>query len=272
MLVSPRTELTPLAAKGQISLDIQTHAPDAAGVLEARSAMVKNSPHSTRWLLQPALAWAAAIVLLSTFGHLGSEIGEGETAGFDQSCLLVAQALRASHAWLSPTMRDLSGLGSTVVLTLATVAACAYLTLTGARRTALLMGLSVASASVTMSLLKSGFGRARPPVEFAEFAATGLSFPSGHSSMSAVVFLTLAMLLARTHDRLAERAFILATGILLAILVGISRVALGVHWATDVLGGWAFGAAWTTAWWLVARHFDHGGPPGTPAAAADAYR
>lgn len=218
--------------------------------------MPKNPPHSSRWLLQPALAWGAAIALFAAFGHLGSEIGEGETAGFDQRLLLAAQALRTAHAWISPTMRDLSGLGSTIVLTLATVAACGYLALTRAWRTALLMALSVASATATMSWLKSAFGRARPPVEFAEYAASGLSFPSGHSSMSAVVFLTLAMLLARTHERLSERVFILSTGLLLAVLVGLSRVALGVHWATDVLGGWAFGAAWTTAWWLVARHLD----------------
>jgi undecaprenyl-diphosphatase len=80
-----------------------------------------------------------------------------------------------------------------------------------------------------------------------------MSFPSGHASMSAIVFLTLGALLANTRGRWVERVFILATAAIATFLVGVSRVALGVHWATDVLAGWALGTGWATAWLLVAH-------------------
>jgi undecaprenyl-diphosphatase len=73
--------------------------------------------------------------------------------------------------------------------------------------------------------------------------------------MSAIAFLTMGALIAATRRRTRERIYILLVAGLLTLLVGISRVALGVHWATDVMGGWAFGAAWAVVWLLVARVF-----------------
>ena len=87
----------------------------------------------------------------------------------------------------------------------------------------------------------------------AEFSVPSLSFPSGHASMAAIVFLTLGALLASTRTSRIERVYLLSTAATFAVLIGLSRVLLGVHWATDVLGGWAFGAAWAMAWLLVAR-------------------
>ncbi|MEZ5701041.1 MAG: phosphatase PAP2 family protein [Burkholderiaceae bacterium] len=87
----------------------------------------------------------------------------------------------------------------------------------------------------------------------AELTATGLSFPSGHTSMSAIVFLTIGALIAVTHQRAGERAYIVLAACLLTVLVGVSRIALGVHWTTDVIGGWAFGSAWAVVWLQVAR-------------------
>ena len=104
-----------------------------------------------------------------------------------------------------------------------------------------------------MLLLKAGFARVRPDVAFAQLVADGPSFPSGHSSMSAVVFLTLGALVARMHRRRRERAYVMGFAIVLTLLVGISRAVMGVHWATDVVGGWALGVAWATACLLVLR-------------------
>lgn len=208
-----------------------------------------------RWLALPISTWSAAVILLLLFAHLGGEIGEGETLGFDSRCLEAAQALRATWPWLGSAMRDWSGVGSTVVLSFVTITACGYLGLAGAWRVAVVMALSALSAAVVVALLKSAFARTRPEPAFAEYVATGLSFPSGHTSMSTVVFLTLAMLLARSCSRAKERVYVIGTGAALAALVGVSRAALGVHWATDVIGGWAFGIAWATAWWLVANRF-----------------
>ena len=166
-----------------------------------------------------------------------SEVMEGDTRSFDLYLLQGAQSLRASQPWLAEVMRDFSGLGSTAAMTLFTVITVGYLALISARPTALLVAASVISGAIFMRLLKAAFGRLRPDASFAELVAPGWSFPSGHASMSAIVFLTLGTLIASTRSRVPERLYILAAAALMALLVGISRILLGVHWATDVLGG-----------------------------------
>lgn len=210
-------------------------------------------PDRYRSLLKPLLMGLGVVLLVLTFAQLGAEITEGDTRGFDTFLLRSAQSLRIGHPWLAEVMRDLSGLGSTTVLTLFTLATVGYLALVSARMMAFLVAASVISGSALVSVLKAAFGRLRPDAAYAELAAPGLSFPSGHASMAAVVFLTLGALIASTRSRLTERIYILATASVMTLLVGVSRVALGVHWATDVLGGWAFGAAWAMAWLLLAR-------------------
>jgi undecaprenyl-diphosphatase len=195
----------------------------------------------------------AVLLLLLAFVVGGAEVMEGDTHSFDLYLLQGAQAVRAGHPWLSAIMRDFSALGSTAVMTLFTVVTVGYLALVSARVTALLVATSVITGAFFVQFLKAGFGRLRPDVGFADLVATGLSFPSGHASMSAIVFLTLGALIARSRSRVPERLYVLAAAALLALLVGISRVLLGVHWASDVLGGWAFGAAWAMAWLLLAR-------------------
>ena len=71
--------------------------------------------------------------------------------------------------------------------------------------------------------------------------------------MSAVAYLTLGALLARSHERRAVKVFFLVTAALLGFMVGLSRVYLGVHWPTDVLAGWTAGAVWALLCWTVAR-------------------
>ncbi|MCJ0764964.1 phosphatase PAP2 family protein [Variovorax terrae] len=213
-----------------------------------------QDPDHYRPLIRPLLAGLAALLLAVVFILLADEVTEGDTRGFDTSLLYAAQALRADHPWVAEVMRDLSGLGSTVVLTVFTVAACGYLALVGARMVSALVAMSILSAAALVSLFKTLFGQLRPGAAFAEFLASGLSFPSGHASMSAVVFLTFGALLASRHSRPRERWYILGAATGLTLLVGLSRVALGVHWASDVLGGWAFGTAWAVMWLLVARH------------------
>ena len=82
-----------------------------------------------------------------------------------------------------------------------------------------------------------------------------LSFPSGHAMQSAVVYLTLGALLARTNPPRVVRFYVMMIAILLTILVGVSRVFLGVHWPTDMLAGWCAGALWSAACSLFAARF-----------------
>lgn len=81
----------------------------------------------------------------------------------------------------------------------------------------------------------------------------GLRFPSEHASFSAVVFLTVGALVASTRSRMSERTYVLGAAALMTFLVGASRVALGVHLTTNVVGGWALKAVWASVWLLVAR-------------------
>ena len=193
------------------------------------------------------------LTLAVVFAVLGGEVTEGDTKAFDLTLLAAARSSRVAHPWLSSVMRDLSGLGSPTVLTLVTVSAVGYLALAKARSTAFLLAASAITGSALVSILKGSYGRLRPDPAFADFVATGLSFPSGHATSSAVVYLTLGALFASTRARMTERAYILGIAAVVAALVGISRIALGVHWATDVLGGWAIGAAWAMLWLMVAN-------------------
>jgi undecaprenyl-diphosphatase len=204
-------------------------------------------------LFVPLLGGLLVALLAWGFIEISDEVLDGDTHQFDLMLLHAAQGLRATHSGLTVVMRDFSGLGSAAVLTLFTSMTVGYLLLTSKRLMALLVAAAVISGALGIRWLKLGFGRARPDPEFAELVAPGLSFPSGHAGLSAIVFLTLGALLASTRIQAIERVYILGTAALMTVLVGISRIALGVHWATDVLAGWAFGAGWALGWVLLAR-------------------
>jgi undecaprenyl-diphosphatase len=190
------------------------------------------------------------------FVELAAEVVEGGTEALDRALLL---ALRdpddhlepRGPAWLEEMMRDFTALGGVGVLTLLTIMAAGYLLLTGKRRAALDVVVSIAGGIVLSSLIKAGFDRPRPDLVPYGSQVYTASFPSGHSMMAAVVYLTLGALIARLRASVRVKAFVLSFSVLLTVLVGISRVYLGVHWPTDVLGGWAMGAAWALLCWLV---------------------
>ena len=223
----------------------------------------RHQPLQRPLLVGLAVGFAAALFGLA-FAELAGEVAEGDTRSFDTALLHFAQSLPGAHPWAMDVMRDLSSLGSTTALTLLTVFSVGFLLIVQARRTAVLVLASVVSGLVVVSVFKTVFGRLRPDPSFAHVMVTGLSFPSGHASMSAIVFLTLGALIASTRSRMAERSFILAAAVLSTVLVGVSRVALGVHWATDVLGGWAFGAGWALVWLLLDRWLGNRSAPAIP--------
>jgi undecaprenyl-diphosphatase len=206
-------------------------------------------------LLLAAIALAAASLVL--FGQLTDEVLEGETHAFDETVLL---ALRSSADpsdpigpdWLEEQIRDVTALGSLGVLTLVSLAAVGFLILQGKRRTALLVVAAVGGGMLVSTLTKLGFDRPRPDlVPHATHVYTA-SFPSGHAMMAAVTYLTLGALLARVQPRLRLKLYLIGLAATLTVLVGLSRVYLGVHWPTDVLAGWTLGAAWALACWAIA--------------------
>ncbi|TIV72724.1 MAG: phosphatase PAP2 family protein [Mesorhizobium sp.] len=155
--------------------------------------------------------------------------------------------------WLQAAMRDITSLGSSSVLVLITTAAIVYFLLMRRPATALFVFVSVAGGQVVSSLLKHEVDRPRPDLVSHLVNETSLSFPSGHAMLSAVTYLTLGSLAARFLPNRRTKIFVLGLAVLTTVLVGTSRVYLGVHWPSDVLAGWCAGFAWAMLCWLAAR-------------------
>ena len=229
--------------------------------------MVANAVQQLRTfvglLLQPGrperkllLALALSAFALWVFVAVSAEMLEGDSHRFDERLLMALRsqadpALPMGPAWLREIMRDVTALGSTFVLLLVTFASIGFLALTKNRHAALLVLVAVLGGMLLSTLLKAGFDRARPDVVMHTTTVYSASFPSGHAMMSAVVYLTLGALLAATQQGTRLKLYILALGAFLTLIVGMSRVYLGVHWPTDVLAGWALGASWAMACWSV---------------------
>lgn len=184
---------------------------------------------------------------------------ERETQSFDEQLMRqlrdpVRPAEPRGPEWLLGAMRDLTALGSMTVLVLFVLAVAGALL---ARRQyhALVLLLVAAFGGMLLNvLLKPVFGRPRPDVALRLTEVRSLSFPSGHAMGSAIVYLTLAALLARLVRPRALKLYFLGLAALLTFLVGTSRVYLGVHYPTDVLAGWTVGLAWALLCWTVARY------------------
>ncbi len=205
------------------------------------------------------LLWSLLGVVLSiwTFVLVADLVTAGRTQSVDDRLM---QSLRVDHrpadprgpGWLPGTMRDVTALGSPPVLSLCVFAVAGALAV---RRQFHALGLLlVASAGglVLNDLLKDLFGRPRPPVEFHLTQVSSMSFPSGHAMLSAIIYLTLAAFLARLVQPRALKLYFVGLAFLLSLLVGASRVYLGVHYASDVLAGWTAGLAWALVCWTVA--------------------
>jgi undecaprenyl-diphosphatase len=108
-------------------------------------------------------------------------------------------------------------------------------------------------------VLKGAFDRPRPDLVPPGALVYTASFPSGHSLMAAATYLTLWALLARVQTGRPVKIYVLALSVFVAVLVGCTRVYLGVHWPSDVLAGWSIGAAWALLCWLVARRLQQTG-------------
>ena len=206
------------------------------------------------------LAFGSVCVGLFAFVQLLHETSEGETRHFDEAILLALRqsgdpALPIGPSWMTYALRDITSLGGTTVLTLVTTLVILFLLFTKRHATALFVLASIIGGWLISSGLKLGVARPRPSVVSHLVEVHDMSFPSGHAMLSAVTYLTLAALLTRTQQSLAIRIYLMAAAAFLTLLIGLSRLMLGVHFPTDVLGGWCAGAAWASFCWLVARSF-----------------
>lgn len=235
-----------------------------------RTRSRERDPTPQRGQIQRLLAWVGghephvliAFLLLAGaawgFAELADAVLEGETATLDERLLL---ALRSpgdpsdplGPGWFEEAARDITGLGGIGVLALISLLAAGFLALRRQPHTAIYLVLATGGGMLVSTLLKELFARPRPGlVPHAQQVYTS-SFPSGHSMMAAVTFLTIGALLAGAQPSLRLKAYLLGAAALLTLLVGASRVYLGVHWPTDVLAGWTAGAAWALLCWALAE-------------------
>ena len=194
----------------------------------------------------------AAALLLFGFGFVAELVAGGESMAFDRRVVL---ALRnpanpgepLGPPWLQEAARDVTSLGSIVVVTIMTLAVVGYLLLSRGRAEALWMAVAVFGGMALNDALKLAFARPRPDSVFHAARVFTASFPSGHASLSAI-----GALLARSQPSVKISVYVMALAAFLTVLIGMSRVYLGVHYPTDVLGGWCVGAAWAVACWAIA--------------------
>lgn len=217
-----------------------------------------------RWLpqslrRQDVLSWLVVLALVSlavwAFVELADEVTEGSTRAADQRILEMLRTEDGSPvgpSWLPEMVRDITAMGSWAVLGLFTIGVVGYLLLRRSWHTAVLVILAVATAQLANSGLKQLFNRPRPDAAIRIAEVATLSFPSGHSMLSVVLYLTLGALLARVVATRRERLYIMGCAIFLAVIIGLSRIYLGVHYPSDVLAGWTAGFAWAVLWWGVA--------------------
>lgn len=218
-----------------------------------------------RKLEQRELTWLlvglGSCVLLFAFIALAGEVSEGETQAFDVKIL---QALRSSSDPSQPigpkgiegVLLDLTALGGSTVLALVVLSIAGFLALQGRIRTAAVILTTAISGEVLNTIMKRTFNRARPSVVPHLRDVYTTSFPSGHAMESAIVYLTLGAILMRVAERRLTKLYCLGIAVLLTALTGISRVYLGVHYPTDVIGGWIVGFAWASVCWVAAQRFE----------------
>ena len=205
--------------------------------------------------------WLGACVLLFAFVSLAGEVTEGDTQAFDTTIL---RALRdpadaskpIGPAWIEGSLLDLTAIGGSTVLGLVIFAVVGFLVLQTRYRTAIVVAITSLSGELLNAALKYAFNRPRPTIVPHLRAVFSTSFPSGHAMESAIVYLTLGAILMRASETRLTKMYILGIAVLLTTLVGISRVYLGVHYPTDVIGGWIIGFMWASVCWLAAQRFE----------------
>jgi len=228
---------------------------------------------SLKWIARQeavVLVTAFAIVLaLFGFAKIAEEMLEGDTKDFDVWFLRLLRRpdrpeIPIGPNWLIQAALDITVLGGRTFLTIAVLIVCGYLALARKYASMWLVAIAAGGGGLLTTVMKLVFARERPDIVPHLAAVTSPSFPSGHSMLAAVIYLTLGSLIARLAARRRVRAYVMSVALLMTSLVGGSRVYLGVHYPTDVLGGWMAGLAWALLCWLIARRLQRRGTVEAP--------
>jgi len=197
--------------------------------------------------------WRAVIALavaLLSFVLLSAALSRGKTIAFDEACRAGLHSI--ANPALTLLMLAVTALGSQAVLLVVAGGAVIWMFLSGARRDGLLILIGMAGAELLMPILKVEFHRQRPEPFFDVIAPNSYSFPSGHALMSFCCYGLLAVV-ASAHLEGSARQWVRIGAAVLILTIGISRVYLGVHHATDVIAGYLVGTIWLAALLAIAR-------------------
>lgn len=218
-------------------------------------------------LLLTGIAVVSGLIL--GFLRLADEMIEGETEAFDRAILMafrdpanIDQVI--GPPWVQEMVRDVTAMGSFAFLGLLVAGVVIYLLLARMRGAAVLVLVSVLGGTLLSTILKMGYDRPRPDLATMSHQFTA-SFPSGHAMLSAVTFLTLGAILAQLAPSRALRIYCIVAAMFLTLIVGVSRLYMGVHFPSDVLAGWCLGAAWALGCSLVAFWLERRGKVEQPA-------
>lgn len=205
-------------------------------------------------------------VLLGLFVGVSHELAQAEPEPLDRVLLLALRYPHALHrpigpAWLQETAIDITALGSWPVMILVALAVLGLLLLQRRWGLAAMVIASLGGGGLLLTLLKQAFARPRPDLVPHLVDVTTLSFPSSHAAGSAVTYATLAALATQLATRPLVKLYLLAVSLGVVVLVGITRVYLGVHYPSDVLAGWFFGLAWALLCLVITRVLARRGAP-----------
>jgi membrane-associated phospholipid phosphatase len=210
--------------------------PRLAAFLQGRLARTPTG-------LTLTLGLIAAGALLWTFLELSFEVVTGSpTVGTDVRILNLVATLRTPA--LDQIVYLITFLGSAGTIVVLTAVAALVALIAGRPRDAVLLVLAVIAGVLYFEVLKLLVHRPRPPLEDARIVQGGFSFPSGHSTLAATFYGTVAYLLIRGLPREWHKVLVGVVAALLVLAIGVSRIYLGVHYPSDVLAGWAAGALW----------------------------
>lgn len=213
---------------------------------------------SSCWRWTEKLSLCTCVTGISIFGVLVLMIASPATQEFDES---VIRQMRSpgdlsrpiGPHWLAESMRDWTALGGYSVLLTITVLVSLFLVLERQNPHARVILATVVTGFLLTLLLKAIVSRPRPDIVPHYSYVDSPSFPSGHSMMSAIVYLTLGLMLADLASRRHVKVFLVVAAIVISGTVGFSRIFMGVHYPTDVLAGWWAGTSWALASWLIVR-------------------
>ena len=192
-------------------------------------------------LMASAVCWIGfAVVVIAV---LGGRSGEFDAAGLRLWRTGIDLHPRGSP-WLVEAVRDYTALGGVLLRNLFAIGGIVALLFLRLRREATLLALTIMSGWLVNTAIKTLVSRPRPDIVSHLTEAGGLSFPSGHSFNSAVVYISIALAFAALSPRQSVRATIVFSAMALTLLIALSRVWLGVHYPSDAIAGWLGGAGW----------------------------